>query len=182
MGKLVAHRKGLLHRAFSIFIFNPRGELLLQRRTRRKYHSGGLWSNTCCSHPRPGETVLRAAHRRLKEEMGFDTKLKEIFSFVYKVKFLNGLIEHEYDHVLVGRFGGTPKPNPKEAEACKWIALAALRRDIRRHPRRYSFWLQKALPRVSRQMRLRPLPRGSGRRGLSSRQWSTLCRAIGTSY
>ncbi len=153
MGKLAAHRSGLLHRAFSVFIFNARGELLLQQRAPGKYHSGGLWSNTCCSHPRPGEATLAAARRRLKEEMGFTTKLREVFSFIYRVKFANGLMEHEYDHVLVGRFDRVPRPDSAEAEDWKWVSLSQLRRDIRRHPRRYSFWLKVCLPELMRRFR-----------------------------
>lgn len=147
--KLAPHRTGALHRAFSVFVFNSQSELMLQKRARKKYHSGGLWSNTCCSHPRPGETVLQAAHRRLKEEMGFDTKLTEGFSFVYQVKFSNGLIEHEYDHVLLGCFDGVPKLDSQEVEDWKWVSLPALRRDIKLHPRRYSFWLKQVLPRFT---------------------------------
>ncbi|MBI2623911.1 isopentenyl-diphosphate Delta-isomerase [Candidatus Parcubacteria bacterium] len=148
-GKMTPHRTGALHRAFSVFVFNSRGELLLQKRAKKKYHSAGLWTNTCCSHPRPGEATLAAARRRLKEEMGFTTKLREVFSFIYRVKFANGLMEHEYDHVLVGRFGGAPRPDPVEAEDWEWVSLPQLRHDIRRHPRRYSFWLKKVLPRFT---------------------------------
>lgn len=147
--KLKPHQTGALHRAFSVFIFNSRGELMLQKRAKAKYHSGGLWTNTCCSHPRPGETVLQAARRRLKEEMGFAVPLREAFHFIYRVKFSNGLIEHEYDHVLIGRFGGAPKPDLAEAEDWKWISFLALRSDLRRHPRRYSFWLKQILPRFT---------------------------------
>jgi len=107
--KINAHRKGLLHRAFSIFVFNSKNELLLQKRAADKYHSGGLWSNTCCSHPRPGENLKDAAHRRLQEEMGFDCSLREVFSFLYKKSFDNGLTEHELDHVFFGKFDGIPK-------------------------------------------------------------------------
>lgn len=148
--KITPHRTGALHRAFSVFIFNANRELMLQKRAKGKYHSGGLWSNTCCSHPRLGETARQAAHRRLREEMGFSTKLTKMFSFIYRVKFSNGLIEHEFDHVFVGRYDGAPQVNPAEAEAWKWVGLGALRRDLRLNPRRYSFWLKKALPRVAR--------------------------------
>lgn len=147
--KLTPHRTGALHRAFSVFIFNSKGELMLQKRARGKYHSGGLWTNTCCSHPRPGETVRHAARRRLKEEMGFAVSLREVFQFTYRTKFSNGLIEHEYDHVLVGRFDGVAHPDPAEVEDWKWISLSALRRAVNRHPRRYSFWLKQALPRFT---------------------------------
>ncbi len=147
--KMTPHRTGALHRAFSVFVFNARGELMLQKRAQGKYHSGGLWANTCCSHPRPGETVLRAGRRRLKDEMGFTVPLREVFQFTYRTKFSNGLIEHEYDHVLVGRFDGAPHPDPVEVEDWKWISLPALRRDMLRHPRRYSFWLKQILPRFT---------------------------------
>ncbi|MEM5812433.1 MAG: isopentenyl-diphosphate Delta-isomerase [Candidatus Aenigmatarchaeota archaeon] len=143
--KMEVHRSGKLHRAFSIFIFNSRGQLLLQKRSREKYHSGGLWTNTCCSHPRAGEKLDEAVHRRLKEEMGFDVPLKEIFSFVYKVKFGNGLYENEYDHVFVGRFDGEPKPNPKEAESWKWVSLQALKNDIEKNPEKYTYWLRASI-------------------------------------
>ncbi|MDP3953679.1 MAG: isopentenyl-diphosphate Delta-isomerase, partial [bacterium] len=114
--KLTVHQKGLLHRAFSIFIFNSKGEVLLQRRAEGKYHSGGLWSNACCSHPRPGETVLEAAHRRLQEEMGFDCGLKEVFTFTYKTPVSKDLIEHEFDHVLIGKHDSAPELNSEEAD------------------------------------------------------------------
>src|SRR4030042_2763439 len=109
--KLKTHEQGKLHRAFSIFVFNSKGELLLQRRAKGKYHSGGLWTNTCCSHPREGEKLEEAVHRRLKQEMGLDCPLKEAFSFIYKVRFENGLFEHELDHVFIGRVDGKPVPD-----------------------------------------------------------------------
>lgn len=140
--KIRAHELGLLHRAFSIFIFNSENMLLLQQRAKTKYHSGGLWSNTCCSHPRPGEDILDAAHRRLKEEMGFDTDLKEIFTFCYKADLDSNLIEHEYDHVFFGKFDGNPILNPEEAENYKWISLQELDKDIKENSSKYSFWLK----------------------------------------
>ena len=112
--KIKALREGKLHRAFSIFVFNSKGQMLIQKRAKEKYHSGGLWTNTCCSHPRPGEPIEKAAHRRLKEEMGFDCEIKEIFSFTYRVKFDNNLFENEYDHAFLGKFDGKPMPNSKE--------------------------------------------------------------------
>lgn len=124
--KIAAHRRGLLHRAFSIFIFDRKGRLLLQRRAEHKYHCPGLWSNTCCSHPRPGEMTLAAAHRRLREEMGFDTDLRESFSFVYKVTFDNGLAEHEFDHVYTGVYNGEIMPNPEEVWEYQWVTLEEL--------------------------------------------------------
>jgi isopentenyl-diphosphate delta-isomerase len=114
--KIKAHQEGKLHRAFSIFVFNSKGQMLIQKRAKEKYHSGGLWTNTCCSHPRPGEPIEKAAHRKLKEEMGFDCEIKEIFSFIYKVKFDNGLFENEYDHVFLGKFDGKPMPDSTEVE------------------------------------------------------------------
>jgi isopentenyl-diphosphate delta-isomerase len=146
--KLEVHRKGLLHRAFSIFIFNSRGELLLQKRAEGKYHSGGLWTNTCCSHPRAGENLEDAAHRRLKEEMGFDCPLREAFSFVYKARFGNGLTEHELDHVFIGHYDRNPKPNPEEYEGWKWISLGELKEDVTKNPEKYTYWLRACLDRV----------------------------------
>ena len=145
--KIKAHREGNLHRSFSVFVFNSEGRLLMQQRASSKYHSGGLWSNTCCSHPRPGEQVTEAAHRRLKEEMGFDCPLKELFTFTYKVKFPNGLSEHEFDHVLIGKFNGNPKPNPEEAGSFRWADPDSLRKDVEGNPDNYTYWLKAALSR-----------------------------------
>lgn len=146
--KLKAHRDGKLHRAFSIFVFNSEGKLLLQQRALSKYHCGGLWANTCCSHPRPGEGTEIAAHRRLREEMGFDCPLKELFSFTYKAKFDNGLTEHEFDHVLIGKFDGTPKANPEEVESWKWVDIDELRNGIRQNPDKYVYWLKASFEKV----------------------------------
>lgn len=146
--KIKTHREGKLHRAFSIFVFNSEGQLLLQKRAQSKYHSGGLWSNTCCSHPRPEEPTAHAAHRRLKEEMGFDCELKEIFSFTYKVTFDNDLTEHEYDHVFLGTFAGDPTPCPEDVDEWKWIDLGELQEDVREHPERYTYWLQISLDEI----------------------------------
>lgn len=140
--KMKAHQLGKLHRAFSIFIFNSKGELLLQKRQKIKYHCGGLWSNTCCSHPRPGETLQQATHRRLKQEMGFDCKLKQAFSFIYKAKFNNGLTENEYDHVFIGKFDGKPKPNKAEVDGWKWISINELKKDILKNSKKYTPWLK----------------------------------------
>ena len=142
MEKLAAHKQGLLHRAFSIFVFNDTDELLLQRRAKSKYHSSGLWSNTCCSHPLPGEQVAVSAHRRLQEEMGFDCDLNEIFCLTYKASVGKGLTEYEYDHVLVGRANATPQANPEEVQEWKWIALAPLAEDMLRFPGQYTHWLK----------------------------------------
>lgn len=143
--KLSVHQEGKLHRAFSIFIFDDSDRLLLQKRAKTKYHSGGLWSNTCCGHPRPGEKTLAAAHRRLREEMNFDCELGEIFAFHYQTGFENGLIENEYDHVFVGRFNGQPEPSKAEAEDWKWITLPDLKQDLLEKPSDYTFWLRIAL-------------------------------------
>jgi len=140
--KIKAHERGELHRAFSIFVFNPKNELLLQKRAKAKYHSPGLWTNTCCSHPRAGETLKKAAHRRLKEEMGFDCELKKIFSFIYKAEVGPKLFEHEYDHVFIGRFTGRPNPNPDEVEDCKWLSIKEIKEDIDKNPRKYAPWLK----------------------------------------
>jgi isopentenyl-diphosphate delta-isomerase len=145
---LAVHRHGSLHRAFSTFVFSRRGELLLQQRTREKYHSGGLWTNTCCGHPRPGENLTSAAEQRLEEEMGFRVPLREIFSFVYCVRLDNELTEHEYDHVHIGRFDGSPRPDPSEVEGWRWMAPEALRLDVASHPERYTVWFRICLERV----------------------------------
>jgi len=142
MEKMQAHLKGELHRALSILIFNSQGELLLQQRAFTKYHTPGLWSNTACSHPRPGEVSLEAATRRLGEEMGFETELKESFDFIYKAHFENGLIEHEYDHVFFGTYDGVPVINQKEAHAYKWIKLPDLMEDMRSTPDAYTVWFR----------------------------------------
>jgi isopentenyl-diphosphate delta-isomerase len=149
MEKIEAHKHGgKLHRAFSIFVFNDEGKMLLQLRAKKKYHFGGLWTNTCCSHPRKGETLEDAVHRRLKEEFGFDTDLKEIFSFTYRAEFDNGLTEHEFDHVFIGNFNGEPKPNPEEIDNFKWIEIDELEKDVQNHPENYTPWFKIALDRV----------------------------------
>jgi isopentenyl-diphosphate delta-isomerase len=146
--KIKTHREGRLHRAFSIFVFNSKGELLLQKRAKSKYHSSGLWTNTCCSHQRAGENLEEAVHRRLKEEMGFDCELKEAFTFTYRVKFDNGLSENEYDHVFFGKFDGKPEPNPKEVDDWKWVSLEELRKDIQKNPDDYTYWLKVSIDKV----------------------------------
>ena len=140
--KIKAHKEGKLHRSFSIFIFNSKGELLIQQRAKSKYHSALLWSNTCCSHPRPNEKLIEAAKRRLKEEMGVETDLKEIFSFIYRAKS-GEWIEHEFDHVFLGKFDGNPKPNKKEVKDWKWINLEELKKDMKKSPKKYTFWFKK---------------------------------------
>ena len=146
--KLKAHKKGKLHRAFSIFVFNSKKELLIQQRAKEKYHCGEIWANTCCSHPRPNETYNNAIHRRLREEMGFNCKLKKLFCFIYKVKFPNGLTEHEYDCVFVGKSNAKPNPNSKEVMNYKWISLEDLKNDISKYPNKYSKWLKISLSKM----------------------------------
>lgn len=143
--KMTAHREGILHRAFSIFVFDEGGRLLLQRRATGKYHSGGLWSNTCCSHPRAGEGLLDAAHRRLREEMGFDCPLEAGFGFVYRAALDGGLVEHEFDHVVVGRFQGTPVPDVREADEWKWERVSAIRSQLAENPGAFTAWFKPAL-------------------------------------
>ncbi|CAL2104097.1 Isopentenyl-diphosphate Delta-isomerase 2 [Tenacibaculum sp. 190130A14a] len=142
MEKIEAHEKALLHRAFSVFVFNSRGELMLQQRAAHKYHSPLLWTNTCCSHQRDGETSLEAGVRRLEEEMGFTCDLEEVFWFIYKAPFDNGLTEHELDHVMVGKFEGVPKINPDEVEAYKWMPLEDVKKDIETKPEIYTEWFK----------------------------------------
>jgi isopentenyl-diphosphate delta-isomerase len=142
MPKMEAHEKAVLHRAFSVFIFNDKGELMLQQRAAHKYHSPLLWTNTCCSHQRDGESNIEAGKRRLIEEMGFKTNLKEIFSFVYKAPFDNGLTEHELDHVMIGNFNGVPKINPDEVVSYKWMTLEAIKKDIELQPNIYTAWFK----------------------------------------
>ncbi len=145
--KLRAHEDGgKLHRAFSIFVFDARGRLLLQRRAKKKYHFGGLWSNTCCSHPKKGEELQDAAHTRLQQEFGFDTQLKEIFSFLYRASDAkSGLTEHEFDHVFYGEFDRDPRPNPDEIEDWKWVDVAELMSDLENNPHRYTPWFKIAI-------------------------------------
>jgi isopentenyl-diphosphate Delta-isomerase len=156
--KLRAHRAGALHRAFSVFVFDAGGRLLLQRRAREKYHSGGLWSNTACGHPRPGEATEAAARRRLREEMGFECELRRAFDFVYRAELGGGLVEHEYDEVFVGEFAGEPAPDPSEVEAWRWVSMSELRRDLREEPARYTFWLKVAVEGEGRLRLEPPLP------------------------
>ena len=146
--KSKAHKDGMLHRAFSVFIFNSSGESLLQRRAWTKYHSGGMWSNACCSHPAPGESIEAAAHRRLKEEMGFDCDLRELFSFIYRVELNGGLVEHELDHVVVGRFNGEPKPNATEVEDWQWVLSDELSNKITEQPDQYTYWFRLSFEQV----------------------------------
>ncbi len=144
--KLEAHEKGLLHRAFSIVVFNSSGDILLQKRSLKKYHSGGLWANTCCSHPRPGEKNLDAAHRRLKEELGFDCDLSEVFNFYYKVSLDNNMIEHEIDHVIIGDyFGKDINPDVNEVSDFKFVGIKDLLCDIEKNSDNYVYWLREII-------------------------------------
>ena len=142
MPKMEAHEKGLLHRAFSVFVFNDKNELMLQQRALSKYHSPGLWTNTCCSHQREGESNIGAGKRRLQEEMGFTTDLKDTMAFIYKAPFDNGLTEHEFDHILVGNFNAVPNLNPEEVSAWKWMKLEDVQKDMQTHPERYTEWFK----------------------------------------
>ncbi|QMU64863.1 MAG: isopentenyl-diphosphate Delta-isomerase [Flavobacteriaceae bacterium] len=142
MPKMEAHQKAILHRAFSVFIFNDKKELMLQQRAANKYHSPLLWTNTCCSHQRYGETSTEAGKRRLEEEMGFSTDLKEVFRFIYKASFDNGLTEHELDHVMIGTYNGEPKINREEAASYKWMSLASVKKDIEVNPELYTVWFR----------------------------------------
>ncbi len=148
MGKLEVHQKGQLHRAFSVFIFNDKGELLLQKRAKDKYHSAGLWTNTCCSHPQPNEETLAAANRRLKEEMGLDTILIHKTSFIYKTPFDNGLTEHELDHVFIGQSNENPIINQEEVDSFKWLSIAKIKEEIKKHPENFTSWFRIALEKV----------------------------------
>ncbi|AMR33962.1 isopentenyl-diphosphate delta-isomerase [Mucilaginibacter sp. PAMC 26640] len=148
MDKLAAHRKGALHRAFSIFIFNSNGQLLLQQRAFDKYHSGGLWTNTCCSHPRSGEQTIQAAHRRLREEMGMECELSELFQFTYRHEFDDGLIEHEYDHVFMGISDQLPSPNPAEVADFKYMETDLLLFELFEQPDTYTAWFKICLEQV----------------------------------
>jgi isopentenyl-diphosphate delta-isomerase len=146
--KLQTHKKGELHRAFSVFVFNSKDELLLQKRAKSKYHSGGLWTNTCCSHPKPGELIEKTIHRRLKEEMGFDCNLKQIFNFYYKEKLDNIFFEHEWDYIFFGKFDGEPMPNPEEVDDWKWISLEELKKDMLKNSGNYTAWLKILIDKV----------------------------------
>tara|TARA_Y100000991_G_C21848956_1_gene295775 strand:- start:20 stop:544 length:525 start_codon:yes stop_codon:yes gene_type:complete len=142
MPKLEAHQKAVLHRAFSVFIFNSENELMLQQRASNKYHSPNLWTNTCCSHQRSGESNIQAGTRRLYEEMGFTTSLKEITSFIYKAPFDNGLTEHELDHIMVGYYNEDPVINSDEVEDWKWMKIEDVKQDIVLNPNLYTAWFK----------------------------------------
>ena len=148
MEKMEAHQKGLLHRAFSIFIFNDKGEMLLQQRASGKYHNPGLWTNACCSHPMPGESTQVAAERRLYEELGFTTSLEKVFSFTYKVNFENGLTEHEFDHVFTGDYTGEIKANPLEVNDYCYKSLEEIGLSLESHPQKFTEWFKIAFPEI----------------------------------
>lgn len=142
MPKMQAHQEALLHRAFSVFILNDKNEVMLQQRAAHKYHSPMLWTNTCCSHQRDGESNISAGQRRLQEEMGFSVPLKELFSFIYKAPFDNGLTEHEYDHVLVGYSNNAPEINPDEVASWKWMSIESIKEDMKKQPAVYTEWFK----------------------------------------
>jgi len=148
MEKMEVHQKALLHRAFSVFVFNEKGEILLQQRAAKKYHSAGLWTNACCSHPRPGEETLTAAQTRLQEEMGFNTSLKKAFDFIYKAPFDNGLTEYEFDHVFVGTYNGTITPNAEEVSDYCFKPVEEIKNSIQSHPQKYTEWFKIAFPKM----------------------------------
>ena len=145
MEKMQAHREGVLHRAFSVLLFNTHGEMLIQKRANSKYHSAGLWTNTCCSHPHPGEDVRSAARRRLKEEMGIDLQPEFAYTFIYKAQLNEDLIEHELDHVFTGTFDGIPHPNSTEIESWKFMDIQTLKDDVLSHPENYTPWFKLIL-------------------------------------
>jgi len=140
MPKMEAHEKALLHRAFSVFVINGNNELMLQQRAHQKYHSPGLWTNTCCSHQRDGEENIEAGLRRLQEEMGFEAPLEYLFNFIYRAPFDNGLTEHELDHVMLGRFEGEPSINPEEVASWKWMDIDLIHADLNNNPADYTVW------------------------------------------
>ncbi len=148
MEKMAVHENALLHRAFSVFVFNDAGELLMQKRALTKYHSAGLWTNTCCSHPRPGEDTDLAASRRLQEELGFITPLQKVFDFVYKASFDNGLTEHEFDHVFVGNYTGPIKPNPDEVAEIAYISMEKIISLMESNKTMFTVWFHIAFPKI----------------------------------
>ncbi len=148
MDKMEAHRRALLHRAFSVFIFSSKGEMLLQQRSQNKYHSGGLWTNACCSHPLPGETTMEGAERRLREELGFTLALNKAFEFIYKTVFDNGLTEYEYDHVFIGQYEGAIYPDPEEVSDYCYKSIEDIRISLSSHSHKYTEWFKIAFPKI----------------------------------
>ena len=155
MEKMEAHQHGVLHRAFSIFLFNGKGELLLQRRASDKYHSPDLWTNTCCSHPMPGESIESAANRRLMEEMGMASVMVKAFDFIYKAQLDHNMVEHEFDHVFFGTTDESPVINEAEVSEWKWMPLYDIYIDVQLNPTRYTEWFKIALPEVMRHFKIR---------------------------
>ncbi|HEX2617612.1 MAG TPA: isopentenyl-diphosphate Delta-isomerase [Flavobacteriales bacterium] len=156
MDKLEAHKQGLLHRAFSVFVLDTGGRILLQQRALGKYHSGGLWTNTCCSHPRPEEAVRTAAARRLREEMGLACALREGFQFTYRAEVGNGLTEHEFDHVFFGHTDNDPKPNPAEVMDTRWATPQAITAELATDPWRFTAWFRICWPEVLAHLQRQP--------------------------
>ena len=152
MGKMEAHQKGILHRAISVFIVNSKGEWLLQQRHSDKYHSGGLWSNACCSHPRPGESTEEAAERRLMEEMGLKSDLDKLFGFTYHENINNGLTEHEFDHVFIGFSDDVPEVNPIEVKDWKYLSFSEIQTEAKNTPEDFTVWFLKIMDRVHREI------------------------------
>lgn len=157
MEKMEVHQKALLHRAFSIFIFNGKNDMLLHKRASGKYHSPGLWTNACCSHPAPGQATLEAAEKRLQEEMGISTPLTKAFDFIYKAGFDNGLTEYEYDHVFVGFYNGIITPDPREVSDYCYKPMAAIKSSIISHPQQYTEWFKIAFPKVEEYLAALPV-------------------------
>src|SRR2546423_8808562 len=154
MGKMEAHQTGKLHRAFSVFIFDAEGRMLLQQRALNKYHSGGLWTNACCSHPRPGENTTMEAKRRLKEELGFDTALRPMFQFTYRAAFENGLAEHEFDHVFYGQYAGIIDADPNEVLSYRYESMEEIEKQLEQQPEKFTVWFGIAFPRVKQWLEL----------------------------
>lgn len=150
MEKMEAHRRALLHRAFSVFIFNHKGEMLLQQRAASKYHSAGLWSNACCSHPAPGEDTLSAARRRTIEELGIDIPLEKQFHFTYRAEFDNGLTEYEFDHVFTGFFNNSPDYNKNEVQDCCYKSMLEIKESLKTHPRIFTEWFKIIFPEIDK--------------------------------
>jgi isopentenyl-diphosphate Delta-isomerase len=148
MEKMEVHQQGLLHRAFSVFIFDRQGNMLLQKRAAGKYHGAGLWTNACCSHPYPGESTESAAERRLFEELGFNTPLKKAFEFVYKAKVENDLTEHEYDHVFIGTYEGEINPDEEEVSDFRYVSISQIKKELEEQPGNFTSWFKIAFPRV----------------------------------
>ena len=146
--KMEAHHEGMLHRAFSVFVFDREGRMLLQQRAKHKYHSGGLWTNACCSHPQPGEETLLSAKRRLREELGFDTEIEKAFDFVYRAEFENGLIEHEFDHVFAGEYNGEIDFNRDEVMDIAYKTVEQIHNQLRTEPEKYTPWFHLAFPKI----------------------------------